>query len=177
MHSTAVQRGPGSNVPCMPPLASPCLPVPAVPPPPQPHPPPPPTPPPPPPPPHTSTTHPPATLLHCCCCRRFTGDPVTAQPDVTELALAGDDEFLVVASDGLWDVLDSQEVIKTARRELGRGASEQAVAAKLAKLAVKRGSQDNVAVVLVDLGNVDWAAAGSGRGGGGMGFLGGLFGR
>ena len=127
--------------------------------------------------PHTSTTHPPATLLHCCCCRRFTGDPVTAQPDVTELALAGDDEFLVVASDGLWDVLDSQEVIKTARRELGRGASEQAVAAKLAKLAVKRGSQDNVAVVLVDLGNVDWAAAGSGRGGGGMGFLGGLFGR
>jgi len=29
-------------------------------------------------------------------------------PDVTELALHDGDEFLVVASDGLWDVLDSQ---------------------------------------------------------------------
>lgn len=57
--------------------------------------------------------------------RRFTGDPVTAEPDVTELALKEGDEFLVVASDGLWDVMDSAEVVKLARRELGRGASPQ----------------------------------------------------
>ncbi len=47
-----------------------------------------------------------ATPPHCC--RHFTGDPVTSMPDVTELALHDGDEFLVVASDGLWDVLDSQ---------------------------------------------------------------------
>lgn len=41
-------------------------------------------------------------------CRHFTGDPVTSMPDVTELALHDGDEFLVVGSDGLWDVLDSQ---------------------------------------------------------------------
>ena len=52
----------------------------------------------------TSRTSPPP--LHCC--RHFTGDPVTSMPDVTELALHDGDEFLVVASDGLWDVLDSQ---------------------------------------------------------------------
>jgi serine/threonine protein phosphatase PrpC len=44
---------------------------------------------------------------------------------VTELALVDGDEFLVVASDGLWDVLDSQEVVKLARRELQRGTGPQ----------------------------------------------------
>lgn len=70
------------------------------------------------------SAHPPSTrpaLPH----RRFTGNPVTSQPDVTELALHEGDEFLVVASDGLWDVLDSPEVVKLARRDLQRGASPQ----------------------------------------------------
>ncbi|KAL4458266.1 hypothetical protein ABPG75_013131 [Micractinium tetrahymenae] len=107
--------------------------------------------------------------------RRFTGDPVTAQPDVTELALHEGDEFVVVASDGLWDVMDSQEVVKLARRDLQRGSHPQEVAAKLSALAVKRGSQDNVAVVLIDLGKVDWSKQSNG-GGGLFGSLGGLFG-
>ena len=58
-------------------------------------------------------------------CRHFTGNPVTAQPDVTELALHDSDEFVVVASDGLWDVMDSQEVVKLARRDLQRGLEPQ----------------------------------------------------
>lgn len=33
---------------------------------------------------------------------KFTGDPVVSTPDVTELVLTEDDEFLIVASDGLW---------------------------------------------------------------------------
>lgn len=185
----------------------------------------------------------------CCApapaCRHFTGDPVTAQPDVTELALHDDDEFVIVASDGLWDVMDSQEVTKLARRDLQRGSHPQVgggggnggpgwraaqgsgcgrtarvpvgglrgpwarhaaagssahpavvavcewtccacaraalrwprlqeVAAKLSALAVKRGSQDNIAVVLIDLGKVDWSQQSSG--GGLFGSLGGLFG-
>ena len=91
---------------------------------------------------------------------------MTAQPDVTELALHEGDEFLVVGSDGLWDVMDSAEVVKLARRDLQRGNSPQDVAARLSALAIKRGSQDNVAVVVVDLGRVNWAAAGNGGGGG-----------
>lgn len=58
-------------------------------------------------------------------CRKFTGSPVTSQPDVTELALHDGDEFVIVASDGLWDVMDSQEVVKLARRDLQRGRSPQ----------------------------------------------------
>ena len=32
----------------------------------------------------------------------FTGDPVVATPDVTEIAIREDDEFIILASDGLW---------------------------------------------------------------------------
>ena len=33
---------------------------------------------------------------------KFTADPVVSTPDVTELELTEEDEFLIVASDGLW---------------------------------------------------------------------------
>jgi hypothetical protein len=49
------------------------------------------------------------------------------------------------------------------------------VAAKLSALAVKRGSQDNVAVVLIDLGKVEWDKQGGG-GGRLFGSFGSLFG-
>ena len=32
----------------------------------------------------------------------FKSDPVVATPDVTEIQLTDDDEFVIVASDGLW---------------------------------------------------------------------------
>ena len=48
----------------------------------------------------------------CCSCEfwdqkfadtiTFTGDPVVAIPDVTEIAVGPDDEFVVLATDGLW---------------------------------------------------------------------------
>lgn len=52
----------------------------------------------------------------------------------------------------------------------------QEVAERLSALAVKRGSQDNVAVVLIDLGKVDWAKGGASNGGGLFGGLGSIFG-
>jgi Protein phosphatase 2C len=35
----------------------------------------------------------------------FVGDPVVATPDVTELTIKPEDEFFIIASDGLWWVL------------------------------------------------------------------------
>lgn len=32
----------------------------------------------------------------------FTADPVIVDPDVTELLLKDEDEFVIIASDGLW---------------------------------------------------------------------------
>lgn len=70
-----------------------------------------------------------------------------------------DDELLLLASDGLWDVLSNQEACTLAKRCLRRarqrGASRQSAAriaaTVLTRAAVDRGSRDNVTVVVVDL--------------------------
>jgi protein phosphatase 2C len=86
---------------------------------------------------------------------------VIAQPEVTILARRPDDELLLLASDGLWDVLSNQEACTLAKRCLRRArqrhASRQSAAriaaTVLTRAAVDRGSRDNVTVLVVDLSN------------------------
>ena len=42
-----------------------------------------------------------------------------ATPDVTERQVADEDDFIIIASDGLWDVFRVQEAATFARRYLG----------------------------------------------------------
>ena len=82
---------------------------------------------------------------------RLLSPPVVAVPDVAELPLGAEHEFLLMASDGLWDVCSSAQAVGLVRAELRRGASEQeAVDALLAYAVSKRRTQDNCAVVLVN---------------------------
>lgn len=90
---------------------------------------------------------------------------VVSEPDVTCIQREDDDECLILASDGLWDVLGNEFACEVARRSLatvrkkyegrisppGEDAAAAAVAALLVKLAYGRGSQDNISVVVVDL--------------------------
>ena len=46
---------------------------------------------------------------------------VTADPDVTEHQISDDDEFLVVACDGIWDCKSSQTVVEFVRRGIVAG--------------------------------------------------------
>ena len=81
------------------------------------------------------------------------------QVQITILARKPDDELLLLASDGLWDVLTNQEACSLAKRCLRRarqrGATRQSAAriaaTVLTRAAVDRGSRDNVTVVVVDL--------------------------
>ena len=67
--------------------------------------------------------------------------------------------MLLLASDGLWDVLTNQEAVNLAqrclRRARERGASRQAAtrvaASVLTRAALDEGSSDNVTVVVIDL--------------------------
>ncbi|CAO2179638.1 unnamed protein product [Urochloa humidicola] len=73
---------------------------------------------------------------------------VTAQPEVVETALSDDDEFLVMASDGLWDVVSNEDVlsiIKDTVKEPGMCSK------RLATEAAERGSKDNITVIVVFL--------------------------
>lgn len=78
-----------------------------------------------------------------------------------------DDEFLILGSDGLWDVISKEAACQVVRRCLSGGmrgvCSAEApnivtkesraaeAAAVLAELAIARGSRDNITIVIVEL--------------------------
>uniref|UniRef100_A0A1J3IJF9 protein-serine/threonine phosphatase n=1 Tax=Noccaea caerulescens TaxID=107243 RepID=A0A1J3IJF9_NOCCA len=99
---------------------------------------------------------------------RYLKPYVIPEPEVTFMPRSREDECLVLASDGLWDVMSNQEVCEVARRrilmwhkkhgapplaERGKGADPacQAAAEYLSVLALQKGSKDNVSVIVVDL--------------------------
>ncbi|KAG7569969.1 Protein kinase domain [Arabidopsis thaliana x Arabidopsis arenosa] len=73
---------------------------------------------------------------------------VTAEPEISETILSADDEFLVMASDGLWDVVNDEEVIGIIKDTV----KEPSMCSKrLATEAAARGSGDNITVIVVFL--------------------------
>lgn len=103
----------------------------------------------------------------------FSGDEylepyVIPDPEVTFMPRAREDECLILASDGLWDVMSNQDACEFARKRIlwwhkkngalplaERGVGEdhacQAAADYLSKLALQKGSKDNVSIIVVDL--------------------------
>ncbi|CAL9107251.1 unnamed protein product [Musa textilis] len=87
---------------------------------------------------------------------------VISEPEVTVTNRTEEDELLVLASDGLWDVVSNEVVCKVASqclsgqlvRKVPDGAREhraKEAAIILAELALSRGSRDNISVVVVEL--------------------------
>ncbi|KAL5546796.1 hypothetical protein UlMin_006483 [Ulmus minor] len=73
---------------------------------------------------------------------------VTAEPEITETILSAQDEYLVMASDGLWDVVSNEEVIRIIRDTV----KEPGMCSKrLATEAAERGSKDNITVIVIFL--------------------------
>ncbi|CAK7339874.1 unnamed protein product [Dovyalis caffra] len=73
---------------------------------------------------------------------------VTAEPEIIETVLSAEDEFLVMASDGLWDVMSSADVIRIIKDTV----KEPGMCSKrLATEAAERGSKDNITVIVVFL--------------------------
>ena len=93
---------------------------------------------------------------------------IIAEPEVTFIPRAKDDECLILASDGLWDVMTNEEACDLARRRIllwhkkngselslvrgeGIDLAAQAAAEYLSNRALQKGSKDNITVVVVDL--------------------------
>lgn len=83
--------------------------------------------------------------------RSFRADVITAQPDVRQLRITRDLEFIIIASDGLWDVVTPSEAVARAREILASGESPSSAAHSLAALAGHRGSDDDTTVLVVAL--------------------------
>lgn len=76
-----------------------------------------------------------------------------ANPAVFECARSAEDEWLVLASDGLWDTVNSAQCATFIKQETKKKPDMNAdeLANALVKRALRFRTQDNVAVVVVDL--------------------------
>ncbi|KDP22154.1 hypothetical protein JCGZ_25985 [Jatropha curcas] len=70
---------------------------------------------------------------------------VVAEPEIQDQKVDGEFELLVLASDGLWDVVPNEDAVSLARTE----EEPEAAARKLTEAAFTRGSADNITCIVV----------------------------
>lgn len=78
-------------------------------------------------------------------------DLVIATPDIAVVDLLPDDEFLIIASDGLWCRMSDTEAVKLTLKTLRQYASPKIAAKTLIKTALSLGSTDNITAIVVVL--------------------------
>ncbi|XP_076927696.1 protein phosphatase 2C 57-like [Bidens hawaiensis] len=86
----------------------------------------------------------------------FFGDLVIATPDIYQVSLGPDAEFILLATDGLWDYIKSSDAVNFVRNQLREHGDVQVASEALAQMALDQYSQDNVTIVIADLGRTDW---------------------
>ncbi|KAJ0730111.1 putative protein-serine/threonine phosphatase [Helianthus annuus] len=87
---------------------------------------------------------------------KFFEDLVIATPDIYQVALGPDAEFVLLATDGLWDYIKSSDAVSFIRNQLREHGDVQVASEALAQMALNQYSQDNVTIVIADLGRTDW---------------------
>lgn len=72
---------------------------------------------------------------------------LSVEPDVWDNALTDEDDFFIVASDGLWKVMSNDEAVAhVLAQESAEGAAKV-----LAAAALRRGSKDDISVLVICL--------------------------
>ena len=74
---------------------------------------------------------------------------VTAVPECTTQSLTGDDRYVLLASDGVWDVLSLEDAHALVLQHEAEPLAE--IAQRLVQAAVQKGSRDNVSAMLLDV--------------------------
>ncbi|CAE7880570.1 unnamed protein product, partial [Symbiodinium sp. KB8] len=83
-----------------------------------------------------------------------TGDKIRGlmcTPDVTIIEVKDTTEFLILATDGIWDGIQDQTAITTARKVLRETRSPEAAAKAVVEAAGKVTKADNAAVIVLAL--------------------------
>uniref|UniRef100_A0A7N0TDM7 PPM-type phosphatase domain-containing protein n=2 Tax=Kalanchoe fedtschenkoi TaxID=63787 RepID=A0A7N0TDM7_KALFE len=80
---------------------------------------------------------------------RGSSSPLSAEPELEELLLTEEDEFLILGCDGLWDVMSSQCAVTIVRKELMIHNDPERCSRELVREALKRNTCDNLTVIVV----------------------------
>ncbi|KAL3527310.1 hypothetical protein ACH5RR_011966 [Cinchona calisaya] len=75
--------------------------------------------------------------------------PLSSEPELKEVVLTEEDEFLIIGCDGLWDVMSSQCAVTITRKELMLHNDPEKCSKELVREALKRNSCDNLTVLVV----------------------------
>jgi serine/threonine protein phosphatase PrpC len=86
---------------------------------------------------------------HSHAAREFTDDLVLSTPDVVEVPITADDHFVVLACDGLWDVMTTDEVAVCMSQYLRDGHTPSAATGMVVQHALDMGSTDNITAITV----------------------------
>jgi serine/threonine protein phosphatase PrpC len=74
---------------------------------------------------------------------------VISVPEIYSEIITPMTEFAIIATDGLWDVINPQKAVQFVRMKLSKQRDLQNAAKELTLEALKRGSIDNVTVLLI----------------------------
>ncbi|KAJ8437119.1 hypothetical protein Cgig2_016862 [Carnegiea gigantea] len=77
------------------------------------------------------------------------GGPLSAEPELELITLTREDEFLIIASDGIWEFFSNQNAVDFARRRLQVHNDVKLCCKEIIEEAMKRGATDNLTVVMV----------------------------
>ncbi|KAL2927362.1 putative protein phosphatase 2C 2 [Bienertia sinuspersici] len=82
---------------------------------------------------------------------------VTAEPDTEILTIKPDFDFLILASDGLWNKVSNQEAVDVVQTFFTTGNNSKPelkqASRKLVELSISRGSSDDTSVMVIQLGH------------------------
>ncbi|CAM0874924.1 unnamed protein product [Alopecurus aequalis] len=76
---------------------------------------------------------------------------VISEPEITRHTLTAGCEFLVLASDGLWNKVSNQEAVDAVSRSTAGRGNSGGCCKELVDMARSRGSRDDITVMVVDL--------------------------
>lgn len=74
---------------------------------------------------------------------------VSAEPDLNVIDRSPQDQFLILACDGVWDVMSNQEVVTYIQSRLLVHENLQKVCEELLETCLAKGSKDNMSVILI----------------------------
>ena len=92
--------------------------------------------------------------MSLCTQIQYTGDvenkpAVTSEPDIVSIELDGTEDYIVLACDGIWDVIRPSKVPQLVYAHLTGGGSKESVAKSLIDHAKAEGSCDNMTAIVV----------------------------